>query len=276
MSTAATLSAAARSRPDAMSTISSYRLDPRTHLAAFLSVAVWVSTTHGLPALSAWVAGLSALLIALRIKPRFQSVAITPLLMWVSTAGLLTIGFYSAFGPDNGGDGATILGLRVAYDSLWLGLAMALRLTALVFLSLALVAALPPLDMAAGMTRLFLPLSRIGVPVTNFFYLTFFLAQMIPSLIQESRLIRMAQRSRGIGVDKDLIARWRVYPSLVVPVFLSALRRGDMMALVLASRGFDSERVPVRVRRLRFSIVDLLLLAALTAGWALWAYSRMS
>ena len=176
------------------------------------------------------------------------------------------------FGPDDNGAAMTILGLRIEFVAVRLGVAMALRLIALAVLSITLLMLLSPLDLAAGVTRLLLPLRRIGFPVVNLFYLSFLLARMITSLLDESRLISKAHRSRGVMPKRGGLKVWRMYPALIIPVLAAALRRSDTMALAFASRGFDSHRVPVRVTRLRFETPDLIFHALLLSGWITWIY----
>jgi energy-coupling factor transport system permease protein len=118
----------------------------------------------------------------------------------------------------------------------------------------------------------FLPLRRIGLPVMSAFFLAFFVIRMVPGLIDESRLILMAQRSRGVGVRAGWFRSWRSTASLVVPIFASALRRSDQMALALASRGFNENHVPLPVRRLQLGAFDFVMLGALIAGWVVWVY----
>jgi energy-coupling factor transport system ATP-binding protein len=130
--------------------------------------------------------------------------------------------------------------------------------------------------MAAGFTRVLLPLKRAGVPVESVFYFVFFLLRMFPLLVRESHAIRLAQQSRGIRFSGSPLARWRSLPALALPVFAAALRRSDQLALTLAARGVDTGRTPAAVKMLRFHRPDWILTAALLAGWGLWAWSRLA
>lgn len=201
-----------------------------------------------------------------------RAVAVSPwtMLRWVLIAAVLTLTFYAAFGPRVGGEATDVLGFRIERAALLLGVTMAVKLIALLLLSGVLLRQVSPLALAAGLTRLGSPLRHFGIPVSNFFYLSFFLTRMIPDLIQESRMIALAQRSRGAALN-----RWRAYPALALPLFASALRRGDSMALLLASRGFDSDRTPERVLSLRFGAFDFMGLSALVLGWSAWLYLRL-
>lgn len=191
-------------------------------------------------------------------------------ILWVLSGALLTLIFYAVFAPNMGAEAAQVLGVRIEYGAVFLGLTMAAKLVALLLSSGTLLMYVPPLGLAAGITGLLLPLVHIGVPVVNFFYLAFFLTRMIPNLIQESRMIALAQRSRGVS-----LGRWRSYPAFVLPIFALTLRRSDAVALVLTSRGFDSQRIPASVQGLKLGLADYIALSALTGGWIVWLYLRV-
>jgi energy-coupling factor transporter transmembrane protein EcfT len=194
---------------------------------------------------------------------------------WMLSAGLLTIVLYALFGPSDSLGGWTVLGITISSNAIKVGMVMALRLISLLMLSVTLLSSVPTLDLAAGFTRFLAPLRALGIGIANVYYLTFFLSRMIPGLIHESRVISLAQRSRGIGVHLGVWGRIRSYPAKILPIFASALRRSDSMSLVLASRGFDPSRVPRRVLDLRFVRIDYTALAAIGAGWAIWVFARL-
>ncbi len=246
--------------------------DPREWIVGFVSAAVWISTSTALVPLLMSVAILLvlALLPTRHGKTQNAGFSVGSMLLWVLVAAALTILFYGLFGPTASGNVVSLIGVRIAIDALQLGVAMAAKLVALLLLSIVLLRSVSPLGLATGISGLLLPLRHLGVPITSFFYLAFFLTRMIPSLLQESRLIVMAQRSRGVPVRT-----WRAFPALALPMFASALRRSDSMAIVLTSRGFDTNRIPATVRSLCLTATDYLALTILTMGWALWIYLRV-
>lgn len=251
------------------------RLDPRSWIVGFASAAIWTSTTTSLVS-AALMTALVLAVTLIRKRPSEGEVNRPwPPLLWAVVAGVLTTTLYALFGPSGGSDGFKVFGLLLNYDAIRLGGLMALRLLALLALSYLLLTSVPPLEMAAGLTRFLLPLRRVGVAVADLYYLTFFLSRMIPSLLHESRVIALAQRSRGIGSQRGMFGRWREYPARVLPVFASALRRSDSLSLLFASRGFDSSRLPVRVTSLRLEPADFFALAVIGICWSIWLYLRL-
>lgn len=273
MSTVATLRVEDRPATPTQITLSLPTFDPRTWVTGFVSVAVWVSASDRLIPLACACGILLAVLLLTQWNGQRPSGGVNTrsMIVWALVAAAITIVLYAVFGPERGSRVINVSGLAIKIEALRLGLVMALRLIALLLSSAVLLANVPPLRLATGLTRLLMPLRHLGVPVPSFFYLAFFLTRMIPNLIMETRMIAMAQRSRGVAIKK-----WKSAPALVLPLFASSLRRSDNAALVLASRGFDPRRIPAGVRELRLATADYVALIALLCGWGLWLYLQFA
>jgi len=273
MSMAATLPVETKSESSATTSPPRPVFDPRIWLLGFISAAVWISASEALAPLltGGAILLLLSLLVTRQSKARGAVFNVGSMMLWVLVAAVMTILLYAIFGPTTTGRVVHLAGVRITIDSLLLGVVMAAKLVALLLLSNVLLRCVSPLALATGISGLLMPLRHFGVPISSFFYLAFFLTRMIPNLLSESRLLALAQRSRGVPTRT-----WRAYPALALPMFASALRRSDSMAIVLTSRGFDTNRIPAIVRSLRFSATDYLVLTILTMGWVLWIYLRIS
>jgi energy-coupling factor transport system permease protein len=252
------------------------RLDPRVVGFGLLSVSVWIATTVSLVTGGVWTAALFALLVALRRRSQDRAILPRYWLAWVALVAVLTLLLYLLFAPGNGGALYRFGPLRITDVGLRTGAQMALRLIAFALLAVSAVLLSAPLYLAAGLTRVLLPVRRLGVPVQQVFYFTFFLLRMLPFLVREARTIRLAQQSRGICFSGSWAVRWRSLPAVILPVFSAAMRRGDQLAMALAARGFDIRRTPATVTILRFRRRDWILATSLLAGWGVWAWSRLS
>lgn len=274
MATVATLPAEAISRAPGRALATRLRLDPRVWLVSFASVAIWVSTMTSLVSTAVITALILTALCVGRRSSRWLAYSWAPL-GWMAFAGLLTVVLYALFGQSGSPDNWEVLGLTVNIGAIQIGLLMALRLISLLMLSFLMLSSVPALDLAAGFTRFLTPLREIGFAVSNVFYLMYFISRMVPSLIHESRMVSQAQMSRGVGVREGMLGRVRSYPGRILPIFASALRRSDAVSLLLASRGFDSSRLPCTVTNLKFTQVDYIVLAVIGVGWTVWTYLRL-
>lgn len=127
----------------------------------------------------------------------------------------------------------TFLAGLVFADALLLAGALAVRLTTVVFIGIALTASVPPFAWLAALRRY----PRLAMALT----LTF---RQVPEFAQDAVRMRTAQRGRGL-----LVGRRRMRPLVfLVPLFTRAVERADRlsMALVLAGWGEGTPR-PVRV-----------------------------
>ncbi|MEW6356325.1 MAG: energy-coupling factor transporter transmembrane component T [Planctomycetota bacterium] len=123
--------------------------------------------------------------------------------------------------------------LPIYYEAVLFGLGMGLRFDLMLLCGLIFLAATKVEDFTAG-------LNRLGVPyVVGFaFGLAF---RLVPMFMESARTIVQAQRCRGLDLRSGgPFSRMRKYVPLIVPVFMSAVRRADNLAMALESKGFGA------------------------------------
>lgn len=135
------------------------------------------------------------------------------------------------------------------------GLALALRLDAVLLVGLALTATLPPVAWLAA-TRRF---PRLGLALT----LTF---RQVPELAAESERIRKAQRARGLAGAH----LWSRPLAVAVPLVVRSLERAERMGTALTLAGWTGGVPKTRVVKARWGMDDVLWLL-LGTGLLTWA-----
>lgn len=111
-----------------------------------------------------------------------------------------------------------------------LGLAVGLRLMALLVAGYAVTLTTPVSAMLEVIERLFSPLDRIGLVSSAKIALSVSLVfRFIPVLIDQARVIREAQAARGM--EKNILA-------LLVPLIVHVLRSADDIAAAIDARGY--------------------------------------
>ncbi|MBK7973394.1 MAG: energy-coupling factor transporter transmembrane protein EcfT [Deltaproteobacteria bacterium] len=209
----------------------------RLETLALLALVVVVVAALG-RALDA-VAGMASLLLTLLIA--------TTLMWWLFApqGGLLRDGFQPAALARSAG-----LGLRLAL----------MVASGIVFLATTRVE-----DFAHGLRTLGLPY-RVAFALTLAF-------RLVPTFVASGRAVAEAQRARGLDLDHGgLVTRMRRYTPLVVPMFLTSIRRADRLAAALETRGFGSGEKRTDLVEHRFGGRDALaavLLVGLVAA-SLW------
>jgi energy-coupling factor transport system permease protein len=141
--------------------------------------------------------------------------------------------------------------LPVTQEGLLFGLGMALKLstflaTGALFLSTARIEEFTYAFAVMGVPY------RIGFAVTLAF-------RLVPLFLEAALTVIQAQRCRGLDLHKgSLLQRVRHYVLVIIPVFMSALRRADQMAIALEVRGFNSARPRSSYQRAAWGLGDSL------------------
>jgi energy-coupling factor transport system permease protein len=94
--------------------------------------------------------------------------------------------------------------------------------------------------------------------------------RFIPLLAQVAERIAKAQASRGAAWQKGsggLLSRVRLFIPLILPLFLTSLRRAENMALAMDARGYGASTKRSSFIQYRFDWKDTLVLI-LTTGVA--------
>lgn len=89
--------------------------------------------------------------------------------------------------------------------------------------------------------------------------------RFIPTLIEETDKIMSAQKARGADFDSgNLFRRAKALLPILVPLFVSAFRRADELAVAMESRCYHGGEGRTRMKQLRMQGIDawVLLLGA--------------
>ena len=133
--------------------------------------------------------------------------------------------------------------LCVSREGIRQGVSIALVMAELVMLSTVLRRTTTPLEMTGTIVRMIAPLKKLGVDTEEFGLLLSVSIQFIPVLQEESRMVIRAQNARGAKVNTgNLVQRARSVIPLVVPIIVSAFRRGDELSQALLARGYKERK----------------------------------
>lgn len=100
-----------------------------------------------------------------------------------------------------------------------------------------------PTQVTTALESLIKPFKFIGVPTEEVAMIISVAIQFIPTLMEETELIKMAQIARGARFEsKRLSARAASFLPLVVPIFIAAFRRAEELALAMEARGYRNAK----------------------------------
>ena len=120
---------------------------------------------------------------------------------------------------------------------------MTARLALILVLSNVLTCTTPPLEITGAIQTLLSPLRLVRLPVEDIAMILSVAVQFIPTLLEETDTIRKAQIARGARFEsRRLHERAQAMLPLIVPIFLSAFKRADELAMAMEARGYRGAR----------------------------------
>ena len=127
---------------------------------------------------------------------------------------------------------------------------MALRLIFLVLGTSMLTLTTSPMDLTDGIERLLNPFNKIGLPVHELAMMMTIALRFIPTLLDETDKIMKAQMSRGADFEsKNLVSRAKNLVPLLVPLFVSAFRRAEELAMAMEARCYRGGHNRTKMRQ---------------------------
>lgn len=135
---------------------------------------------------------------------------------------------------------------------------IAVRLILLIQATSLLTLTTSPMQLTDGLESLLGPLGKIGFPVHEMAMMISIAIRFIPTLIDETDRIMKAQTARGAEFDHGgIIARAKNMVPLLVPLFVSAFKRADELAIAMEARGYRGGEGRTKMRRLHMGRNDL-------------------
>ena len=228
-----------------------HRLDPRTKIVLlfFFLAAIFVfDSPLAYAALTVFTAALITvsrvplLLMLKALKPLSWIIAFTFVIHLVSTPG---DAFFHVW----------------LFDLTWQGAAkgffIALRLALLILLSALLTYTTSPLALTDALETLMQPAKRVGVPAHEIAMMMTIALRFVPTLIEEADKIMKAQQARGADLTEgSVIERVKGFVPVLVPLFISAFRRADDLALAMEARCYRGGVGRTQMKALRISSID--------------------
>ena len=242
-----------------------HKLDPRVKLMGALVYIISLFTFHGLPGFalvslflvsviylskvpfSYMVKGLKTIVVLMAITAAFN-LFLTPGKEVLFQLGILTV---------------TMEGVKNAAF-------MLVRLTYLIVGTSIMTLATTPNQLTDGMEKALMPLSKLKVPVHAIAMMMSIALRFIPILIEETDIIMKAQMARGANFENgNLLKRAKSMVPLLVPLFVSAFRRADDLAMAMEARCYVGGSGRTKMKPLRYGRRDYLaylILAAYLVG----------
>ena len=137
------------------------------------------------------------------------------------------------------------------------GALISVRLMLLIILSTLLTFTTSPLKLTDALESLLSPFKRLGLPAHELAMMMTIALRFIPTLISETDNIMKAQQSRGADfVTGSIMSRLKNMVPILVPLFLSAFRRADDLALAMEARCYRGGEGRTRMKEMKLGRLD--------------------
>ena len=228
-----------------------HKLDPRTKLMATLIYVVSLFVFRGL-------AGYVAVTVALCLVIWLSKVPVGYMvkgLKAIVVILLITAVFNLFLTP-----GETIFivwKFKITYEGLQNAGFMVIRLIYLILGSSVLTLTTTPNQLTDGLEKSMKPLNKIHVPVHEIAMMMSIALRFIPILIEETDKIMKAQLARGADFESgNLLKKAKSMVPLLVPLFVSAFRRANDLAMAMEARCYHGGAGRTKMKPLKYRRLD--------------------
>ena len=242
-----------------------HRLDPRTKIALAAGYVTLTFLVKEMIAFAVPALLLLATLLLAKTPASYVANALKPM-RWLMAFMFVTKLFFTK----SGDVWLSWWIIRVTGEGVMQALFITLRLVLLVCGTSVLTLTTSPIALTDGIEKLLSPLKKLRFPAHELAMMMTIALRFIPTLIEETDRIKKAQMARGADFESgNLIARAKSMIPILVPLFVSAFRRADELAMAMESRCYHGGEGRTRMRELRFQTRDLMaalvMAAAITA-----------
>jgi len=236
-----------------------HHLDPRMKLIFVFMMTIIIFFANNTITYLFLLGVVLLVLMAAKLKLTFLVSGLKPILL------LLIFTFFMHIFWTKGGGTLFSLGfLSVERNGVEQAIFITLRFVLIIFLTTIMTLSTSPISLTDAMETLFRPLKRLKVPVHELALMMSIALRFIPTLMDETQKVMRAQMSRGSDMTVgSIVKRLRAIVPLLVPLFVSAFRRAEELAVAMEVRGYRGDINRTKYRKLNWQLTDTLTLLTL-------------
>ena len=163
----------------------------------------------------------------------------------------------------------TVWRFTITKEGLQTAVMMAIRLSFLIIGSSVMTLTTTPNSLTDGLEKLMKPLKYLKVPVHEIAMMMSIALRFIPILLEETDKIMKAQIARGADFESgNLIKKAKAMVPLLVPLFISAFRRANDLAMAMEARCYRGGEGRTKMKPLVYKQRDYVAYGVLIAYFA--------
>ena len=164
----------------------------------------------------------------------------------------------------------TVWKITVTKEGLKVAVLMAVRIVFLIIGSSVMTLTTTPNNLTDGMEKMLRPLKVIKVPVHEISMMMSIALRFIPILMEETDKIMKAQIARGADFESgNIIKKAKSLIPLLVPLFISAFRRANDLAMAMEARCYQGGDNRTKMKPLKYKKRDFIAYLVVLAYFSL-------
>ncbi len=249
-----------------------HRFDPRLKLVLTVAYIVLLFAASNPLGLTLSILFLGVMYKMAKIPVKMIGKSLKPILPIVLFTAVLNLFFVS-------GEGDPLVHfwfLSIYAEGVRYAVLMAVRVMALIAGTSLLTYTTSPIVLTDAIEQLLKPLGKLHFPVHELAMMMSIALRFIPTLIEETDKIMNAQKARGAQLDTGKMTdRVKALVPVLIPLFISAFRRADELAMAMECRCYRGGTGRTRLKVLRCEKQDYIDLAVCIACFAVILASRL-
>lgn len=229
-----------------------HKLDPRVKIMATILYIVALFVVQDFIGFAIAAAGLAAVIIVSKVplsfilrglKPVFLIISFTLIINMFMIKGEVLVSFWI---------------FEITREGLRTAIFMAIRLILLIIGSSLLTLTTKPISLTDGIEALLSPFKKIGMPAHELAMMMTIALRFIPTLMEETDKIMKAQQARGADFESgNLMSRAKALIPILVPLFISAFRIAQDLAMAMEARCYGGNIKRTRMNGMKLAKRDL-------------------
>ena len=225
-----------------------HRLDPRTKLVGTLLYLVSLFLFDGFAGYIVATVFLISIIKLSKVPFSYIVKGLKPIIMLL----MITV-LFNLFLTRSGDVLFSFWILTVTSGGLHTAVFMAMRLIYLILGSSLMTFTTTPNELTDGIEKLLGPLRKIHVPVHEIAMMMSIALRFIPILLEETDKIMKAQIARGADFESgNIIQRAKSMIPILVPLFVSAFRRANDLAMAMEARCYNGGEGRTKMKPLHY------------------------
>ncbi len=233
-----------------------HKLDARTKILATMGFITVIFVINKLLAYSIVVAFIALVVYLGKISAKFLLKSLKPVIYLIIFTAVLNL----LVTP-----GDTVIFkywiIKITQEGADLAIFMSIRLILLIAGASIMTLTTSPIALTDGIEKLLSPFKRIGLPAHELAMMMTIALRFVPTLLEETEKIMNAQKARGADFESgNIIERAKAMVPIIVPLFVSAFRRAEELAMAMEARCYRGDYGRTRMKQLKFGKLDIVAL----------------